>query len=1138
VRKTFDLPQEPLASATLHITADNVYTVFVNGTQVGTDDQWNAAEQYDVARHLRPGRNVLAARVRNQGGPGGLLAWLRATTKGNAHHVVATDGTWRLTKEEPPAGAKTEPPAWTLEKFDDAKWSAAHVLGGAHIGPWNIAAGPGGGSGGGSAPGGQDVAKKNVTTYRPASEEIADFILPEGFGIELVASDPLIINPVCLTLDEQGRIYVAESHSYRYGPSRSPVQPSSNPIVRLDPAPDGQGFVRTLVAEGFDDPCMGLAVRDGKLWCTSNQFLYRFDLDPKTGKGTNRTTLAVDRNKAWNPFGLFVLEWGPEGDLYLSVGNHDIDLQGPNNKATGRGSSGIVVRMRPDARDMQRLVHGLRVPYSFEYDPFGQLWVLSNGEGNPNRFVRVIDGVDYHCYSRNQVGQEWLAGRHPLAPPCQELPRGACTQLLRYYGSAFPASYQGSLFLDNWGAHGFGGVNRALIRYVPDERGRIVHKEDWLLCRDPHFRCSHVVLDPQGNLLVADWYGRDDESDLTGRIWRVTYEGKEPRPRSVPANAAPGANGATGGKGEADALAALGSPDHLARQKAGDALVAKGSAAVAGLSDVAARSATDLGGAGALWCLVRIGTPDALRALEAGTRHGDWKVRRLALQLLRRHAVPTSKEVATKALGDPDPAVRLEASLGLGEDAAVAEALLGTLRAGAAEDEHLRYEAAWHLARTDDGRALAALLDSREPDLRTAGLVALDVAAYEKFGSAEAASKLLADRLGEPGGLDPELLFKLADLNRSEAVAVALTRSLERTDLPAARLVQSILLLRSMGKLTAGSLGARATQGFLQAVREGRVDLKSGGDVLLVLQLLRSEGPTDFTLAQVGRHLGHADAAVVSAAHELARAFGRQAAPLTDALWVRLLDPKTKPEDRLRLIGTLQAVETQPDPARWRKLLADADPVVARDAVRSWRAYATRPELRTVLEESVLDAVERNPELKPELTSVLRAFGSDPTAGYDEAAFRERGAAVQDDPARRDDKLRQALGRRVFERSGCVKCHVTVDADVLRAPSLKGIGKEQKTEYLVESVLEPSKVIKTGFLSEVVTTKTGRVLTGLVKEEGDRLRIVDADKETVLPKSEVDERAVQKKSIMPDGLAKPLGAAEFEDLMLYLRSLK
>src|SRR6266542_4324887 len=115
---------------------------------------------------------------------------------------------------------------------------------------------------------------------------------------------------------------------------------------------------------------------------------------------------------------------------------------------------------------MERLVHGLRVPYSFEYDPFGQLWLLSNGEGNPDRFVRVIEGVDYHCYSRGNVDNNWLAGNHPLAPPCEEVHGGAHTQLLRYFAAAYPQEYQGNLFACNWGRHGFAGANRGIFRFV------------------------------------------------------------------------------------------------------------------------------------------------------------------------------------------------------------------------------------------------------------------------------------------------------------------------------------------------------------------------------------------------------------------------------------------------------------------------------------------------------------------------------------------------------------------------------------------------------------------------------------------------------------------------------------------------
>ena len=79
----------------------------------------------------------------------------------------------------------------------------------------------------------------------------------------------------------------------------------------------------------------------------------------------------------------------------------------------------------------------------------------------------------------------------------------------------------------------------------------------------------------------------------------------------------------------------------------------------------------------------------------------------------------------------------------------------------------------------------------------------------------------------------------------------------------------------------------------------------------------------------------------------------------------------------------------------------------------------------------------------------------------------------------------------VFERGACTKCHTSVNQNTPLAPSLQGIGKGQKPEYLVESVLFPSKIIKTGFETERIVTKSGKMLTGLVKEDGAVLRVMN-----------------------------------------------
>ena len=126
---------------------------------------------------------------------------------------------------------------------------------------------------------------------------------------------------------------------------------------------------------------------------------------------------------------------------------------------------------------------------------------------------------------------------------------------MRYYGAAYPAGVPGQPVPCNWGRHGFAGPNRGIFRFVPDERNNIVKKETLVACTDPHFRPSHIHLDPDGSLLIADWYGRDDESDMTGRIWRLKYIGKDAARSKHNSIRRSGRTMST--------LEALGSPHHL-----------------------------------------------------------------------------------------------------------------------------------------------------------------------------------------------------------------------------------------------------------------------------------------------------------------------------------------------------------------------------------------------------------------------------------------------------------------------------------------------------------------------------------------------------------------------------------------------
>ncbi|GGN34218.1 alpha-L-rhamnosidase [Streptomyces fuscichromogenes] len=124
-----------ITAATLAITADNVYTVSVNGVEVAhtdldTDNEdWRRPAVIDVLDQVRAGDNVVAVSATNATvGPAGLLAVLVVRTA-TGERKVFTDASWRAVDQQPADG-------WTESGFDDSDWPAARVAAAWGGGPW------------------------------------------------------------------------------------------------------------------------------------------------------------------------------------------------------------------------------------------------------------------------------------------------------------------------------------------------------------------------------------------------------------------------------------------------------------------------------------------------------------------------------------------------------------------------------------------------------------------------------------------------------------------------------------------------------------------------------------------------------------------------------------------------------------------------------------------------------------------------------------------------------------------------------------------------------------------------------------------------------------------------------------------
>jgi putative heme-binding domain-containing protein len=119
----------------------------------------------------------------------------------------------------------------------------------------------------------------------------------------------------------------------------------------------------------------------------------------------------------------------------------------------------------------------------------------------------------------------------------------------------------------------------------------------------------------------------------------------------------------------------------------------------------------------------------------------------------------------------------------------------------------------------------------------------------------------------------------------------------------------------------------------------------------------------------------------------------------------------------------------------------------------------------------------------------------------------------------------------------CAKCH-DGEAGTQLGPDIAQAGKEATAEYLIESVLAPSKVIKKGYETISITLSNGNILTGLIAEEKNgRITLIDpaGGKRVSIPTTRIEKRSTGTVSLMPEGLANLLSdRQQFLDLAKYL----
>ncbi len=527
------------------------------------------------------------------------------------------------------------------------------------------------------------ASKIPPSPFLSPQDSMKSFVLPKGFRVELVASEPLVKDPVAMQFDGDGRLYVVEMSGYMLNSEGiGETEPRGAISVLEDTDGDGRMDKRRVFADKLVMP-RALSLVQGGLVVAEPPKLWFYPIK-KDGTAGDRVEVANDYAKQNDPtlgkqsnpeHASNGLMWSLDNWIYSA--NHttrfrNVDGTWKREPTTFRGQWGI------SQDDFGRLV------YNSNSDQFRTDLVPSAYlQRNPNLRAPVglnVDPIKNQSTYSIRVNPGVNRGYQPgtLRPDGHLAKFTAASGPVVYRGNNFPEDYRGNGFVPEPSAN---LIKRNILK---DENGVVTGKQAWddrefLASTDERFRPVNLYNGPDGALYIVDFYrgiiqhriyltsylrqqmeSRNMQGPTgNGRIYRVVYEGgaKTPAPKLETAKMA-------------QLIEALSSDNGWTRDTAQRLLVQKQNEDSApALKKLVVSGSNPLGRIHALWTLDGISQLDEATLVAAfADKHP--KVRATAVRLseffIRAGLKDTYLPHLLKLVGDRHGDVQLQLALTLG----------------------------------------------------------------------------------------------------------------------------------------------------------------------------------------------------------------------------------------------------------------------------------------------------------------------------------------------------------------------------------------------------------------------------------------------------------------------------------------
>ncbi len=498
-RKTFAAGTVEQASIT--ITADDSYELYVNGRRIGAGNSIRQMEQYDITGLVRRGRNVIAVRVHNVSpGPAALAARLFVKPAGAPWASFSTDASWVTSIDEAPH--------WESVTFNDMRWTPAQVFGLlGRTAPWDY---------------------REDTTPQRLSENKRFQISPEFEVLEILDHDQTgsLIN---IAFNEFGHIIASQE---------------GGPLLLIYDSDQDGTVDRVRAYCDLVDNIQGILPLNGDVYVTGEGAqgpgVYRL-IDADRNGALEEAELIVGFHQTSTEHGAHGLALGEDGMIYCVLGNHASLADRPAESSTLRNfyegdlvtpryedpaghargiqaPGGSIIRFDLQGQRVELVAGGLRNAYDLAFNAESQLFVhdsdMESDQGapwyRPTSVYEIAEGGEYGWRSG---WAKWPTYYYDRLPPILETGRGSPTGCCVYEHFMFPQRFHGNVFFADW-------TSGHILAVDFDEEG---HAHSQVFLRGQPLNVTDVTVGPDGWLYFCTG-GRGTR----GGIYQVRWKGNVP----------------------------------------------------------------------------------------------------------------------------------------------------------------------------------------------------------------------------------------------------------------------------------------------------------------------------------------------------------------------------------------------------------------------------------------------------------------------------------------------------------------------------------------------------------------------------------------------------------------------------------